>query len=69
MPFFASIRHAVALIESDRERVDGEKSHVKSLDWNELKTAYNGRPIRACGMNTGGNETYEPPFRGAIVTS
>lgn len=59
----------VVLIESDRERMDGEKSHVKSFDWDELKTAYNGRSIRARGMNTGGNETYEPPFRGAIVIS
>lgn len=59
----------VVLIESDRERMDGEKSHVKSFDWDELKTAYNGRSTRARGMNTGGNETYEPPFRGAIVIS
>jgi len=60
----------VVLIESDRERVDGgDKSHVKSFDWDELKTAYNGRSTRARGMNTGGNETYEPPFRGAIVIS
>lgn len=59
----------VVLIESDRERVEGEKSHVKSFDWDELKTAYNGRSTRARGMATGGNETYEPPFRGAIVIS
>ena len=59
----------MVLIESDRERVDGEKSHVKSFDWDELKTAYNGRSTRARGMATGGNETYEPPFRGAIVIS
>ncbi|WP_442782542.1 toprim domain-containing protein [Collimonas fungivorans] len=59
----------VVLIESDRERMDGDKSHVKSFDWDELKTAYNGRSTRARGMNTGGNETYEPPFRGAIVIS
>lgn len=60
----------VVLIESDRERLDGnDKNHVKSFDWDELKTAYNGRSTRARGMNTGGNETYEPPFRGAIVIS
>ncbi|MGB6113522.1 MAG: toprim domain-containing protein [Comamonas sp.] len=59
----------VVLIESDRERMEGEKSHVKSFDWDELKTAYNGRSTRARGMATGGNETYEPPFRGAIVIS
>lgn len=59
----------VVLIESDRERMDGDKSHVKSFDWDELKTAYNGRSTRARGMATGGNETYEPPFRGSIVIS
>jgi hypothetical protein len=59
----------VVLIESDRESVSGDKSHVKSFDWDELKTAYNGRSPRARGMNTSGNETYEPPFRSALVIS
>lgn len=55
----------VVLIESDRERMSNEKSpHVKGFDWDELKTAYNGRSVRARGMATSGNETYEPPFRG-----
>lgn len=58
----------VVLIESDREQ-SGEKAHVKSFDWDELKTAYNGRSVRARGMATSGNETYEPPFKGAIVIS
>lgn len=60
----------VVLIESDRERMGSDKGpHVKSFDWDELKTAFNGRSVRARGMATGGNETYEPPFRGAIVIS
>jgi len=60
----------VVLIESDRERLSSSKeTHVKSFDWDELKTAFNGRSVRARGMATGGNETYEPPFRGAIVIS
>ncbi|MBC7488718.1 MAG: hypothetical protein H7240_00440 [Glaciimonas sp.] len=59
----------VVMIESDWKRMDGKKSHVKSFDWNELKKAYNRRSTRARGMNTGGNETYEPPFRRAIVIS
>ncbi|MBK1686224.1 toprim domain-containing protein [Rubrivivax gelatinosus] len=58
----------VVLIESDRERT-GDNPHVKSFDWDELKTCFNGRSVRARGMATGGNETYEPPFRGAIVIS
>ena len=59
----------VVLIESDRERTEGNNPHVRSFDWDELKTAYNGRSVRARGMATGGNETYEPPFRGSIVIS
>lgn len=57
----------VVLIESDRERVGEEKSHAKTFDWDELKTAYNGRSIRTRGVANGGNETYEPPFRASIV--
>ena len=56
----------VVLIEADREE-DTAKS--KKFDWDELKTAYNGRASRARGMKNSGNETYEPPFRGAIVIS
>lgn len=58
----------VVLIESDREQ-SGENPKVRSFDWDELKTAYNGRSVRSRGVANGGNETYEPPFRGAIVIS
>lgn len=54
----------VTLIEGDR---DENTPHSKRFEWDELKTAYNGRPVRARGVRSGGNETYEPPFRGAIV--
>lgn len=54
----------VVLIESDR---DQDKAKVATFDWDELKTAYNGRSTRARGLKTSGNETYEPPFRGSIV--
>lgn len=53
----------VVLIESDRE----DKAHAKQFDWDELKTAYNGRSVRSRGVKNSGNETYEPPFRGTIV--
>jgi len=56
----------VVLIEADR---GDDTSKVKSFDWDELKTAYNGRSVRAIGVKNGGNETREPPFRGAIVIS
>jgi len=59
----------VVLIESDRERTDNGNASVKNFDWDELKSLYNGRGIRARGVANGGNETLEPSFRGAIVIS
>jgi len=56
----------VVLIEADR---DEDTAKARKFDWDELKTAYNGRASRARGVKTSGNETYEPPFRGAIVIS
>jgi len=56
----------VVLIESDRGE---DLAKQKQFDWDELKTAYNGRSLRARGMKNSGNETYEPPFRGSIVIS
>jgi energy-coupling factor transporter ATP-binding protein EcfA2 len=58
----------VVLIESDRDQ-DGAGGKQKQFDWDELKTAYNGRSVRSRGQKNGGNDTYEPPFRGAIVIS
>ncbi|MDP3579119.1 toprim domain-containing protein [Methyloversatilis sp.] len=55
----------VVLIEADR----GDDSKKGGFDWDELKTAYNGRSVRARGVKDGGNATYEPPFRGAVVIS
>lgn len=52
----------VVLIEGDRE---GGKQFM----WDMLKTAYNGRAITSRGVKNGGNETYEPPFRGTVVIS
>lgn len=57
----------VVLIEGDRS--DVETAKVRQFDWDELKTAYNGRSVRSRGLKNSGNETYEPPFRGAIVIS
>lgn len=54
----------VVLIEGDRD-----DAKQKGFDWDELKTAYNGRSVRARGLKNSGNDTYEPPFRGAIVIS
>lgn len=59
----------IVLIESDRETKNGNQAHVRAFDWDELKDAYNGNPIRTTGVKTGGNETYDPPFRASIVIS
>lgn len=56
----------VCFIESDRSGID---TKAKQFDWDELKTAYNGRASRATGVKNGSNDTKEPPFRGSILIS
>jgi len=56
----------VVLIEADR---DEDTAKSRRFDWDELKTAYNGRSVRARGHKNSGNETYEPPFRAAVCIS
>jgi hypothetical protein len=56
----------VVLIEADR---DEDTAKSKKFDWDEMKTAYNGRASRSRGHKNTGNETYEPPFRGSLVIS
>jgi len=55
----------VVLIESEREQKEG--APVKHFDWDELKTAYNGRSVRSTGVKNNGNDTREPPFRAALL--
>lgn len=57
----------VVLIESDREANDTAKA--KQFDWDDLKTAFNGRSMRSRGVKNSGNDTYDPPFRGTIMIS
>lgn len=59
----------IVLIESDRDSGEGDKIKQKGFDWDELKTAYNGRSVRSTGVKNSGNDTREPPFRAAIVIS
>jgi len=54
----------VVLIEGDRNE---SVPHSKRFEWEELKPIYNGRVTRSRGVKNGGNETYEPPFRGSII--
>lgn len=56
----------VVLIEGDRDK---DVPHAKRFEWDELKTAYNGRAVRSRGVRSGGMETYDPPFRGAVVVA
>lgn len=54
----------IVLTESDRGNENGKNT---SFDYDELKTAYNGRAVRTMGVYNRGAETEEPPFRGAII--
>lgn len=54
----------VVLIEGDRGQ---DTPHARRFEWDELKTAYNGRAVRTRAIANGGMETFEPPFRGAIL--
>ncbi|WP_288739505.1 toprim domain-containing protein [uncultured Rheinheimera sp.] len=55
----------VVMIEGDRG--DGKDPKQKGFDWDETKPLYNGRSVRSRGLRNNGNETYEPPFRAALV--
>lgn len=54
----------VVLIEGDRNQ---DTPHSRRFEWDELKTAYNGRAVRTRAIANGGMETFEPPFRAAIA--
>ncbi|SDE46061.1 toprim domain-containing protein [Rhodospira trueperi] len=56
----------ISLIESDRDSPDSKQ---RQFDWDQMKTAYNGRAVRSRGVKNGGNETYEPPFRASVLIS
>ncbi len=55
----------VVLIEGDRDSND----RSSQFDLDELKTAYNGRIVRAMGVRSNSATTDEKPFRGAICIS
>ncbi len=57
----------VVLLEADRDTPD--KAHAKSFEWDELKDYFGGGTLATRGVRNGGNDTYEPPFRGTIVIS
>ena len=55
----------VMLIEGDRNG-EGDFKRKGTFDLDELKTAYDGRPVRAVGVAKRGSDTEELPFRGAV---
>lgn len=55
----------LVLMEGDRDESSGRQRNT--FDLNEAKGLYNGKGMRAVGLRTGGNETREPRFRGALV--
>ncbi|EKQ59897.1 toprim domain protein [Xanthomonas campestris pv. leeana] len=57
----------VVLLEADRSEPD--KAHAKAFEWDELKDFFGGGTLATRGVRNGGNDTYEPPFRGTIVIS
>jgi hypothetical protein len=58
----------IVLMEGDRTQSNNPQGRpLKGFDWAELKKVYNRQPYRSRGVKNSGNETYEPPFRGAIV--
>ncbi|MDR3300769.1 MAG: toprim domain-containing protein, partial [Candidatus Accumulibacter sp.] len=60
----------VVLIESDREDTDGSRGRARQqFHWDDLKSLYNGGSLRTTGVKSGGNDTYDPQFRAALVIS
>ncbi|GHU36808.1 hypothetical protein AGMMS50256_33910 [Betaproteobacteria bacterium] len=60
----------VVLIESDREETDGARGRPRQqFAWDGLKSLYNGGSLRTTGVKSGGNDTYDPQFRAALVIS
>jgi hypothetical protein len=57
----------VVLLEADRS--DADRTHAKAFEWDELKDYYGGGTLATRGVRNGGNDTYEPPFRGTICIS
>ena len=55
----------VGLIEGNRGD-DDKRTGGRQYDYNELLVLYNGRSPRGIGQKSGGYETLEPPFLGAI---
>ncbi|RLV58616.1 bifunctional DNA primase/helicase [Parashewanella curva] len=57
----------VVLIEADWG--DSNAGAGSNFNWDQFKTAYNGRAVRSTGNKNHQNDTNEPLFKGALVIS
>lgn len=57
----------LVMLEADRS--DSAGNAARAFDWDEFKPMFNGGSLGVTGVKTAGNETHEPPFRGALVIS
>lgn len=56
----------VVLIESD---ANDEQRNAKKFNWEHLKNAYTGEPLKERGVQNGGNETVFNPFRATLMAA
>lgn len=56
----------VVLIESD---ANDEQRNAKKFNWEHLKNAYTGEPLKERGVQNGGNETVFNPFRASLMAA
>lgn len=58
---------AIPTVFMETRRDNALNHRPSSFDWDELLTAYNGRAVRVRGVANGGNETFDPLFRSAVL--
>ncbi|BBN59288.1 toprim domain-containing protein [Hydrogenovibrio marinus] len=56
----------VVLIESD---ANDDQRNGKKFNWEHMKNAYTGEPLKERGIQNGGNETVFNPFRGTLMAA
>lgn len=60
----------LVMLEADRSDAGSANGGGgRAFDWDEFKPMFNGGSLGVTGVKTAGNETHEPPFRGALVIS
>lgn len=57
----------IVLMESDAN--DERPGSAKGFNWESLKAAHDGKPLRTSGVKNSGNETKASPFRGTLMAA